>query len=122
MPLLPVSAVFGCVGILDAKNGVHQRWEVSEVDAADRAIELIQRVRFAALQDADSGQVPVVGDVGGKRLLLLTVLGTSTWKLAVKTCVRSKSEEAHESRRWFGLSPVKNRPMSLCSSREWLQV
>jgi len=61
---------FRIPGVLDAKNRVHQRREVAEVDAAHGAVELIERVGFAALQGSDSGDVPVVGDVGGDVALL----------------------------------------------------
>src|SRR5579859_4655013 len=59
--------------ILDAKHRVHQRGEVSEVDASHCAIELIQRPRFSALQDPNPCQMPVVGEVGCKIVPLYRV-------------------------------------------------
>src|SRR5579859_2853938 len=60
--------------VLYAKNRVHQRREVSEVDAANRSVELIQRIWLAALQGPDSGKVPVVGEVR-RRVAVLDRVG-----------------------------------------------
>src|SRR6185437_15162390 len=60
----------GMLWVFDAEYRVHQRREISKSDTPHRAVELIERPRFAALQGRDPRKVPVVGDVGGKVVLL----------------------------------------------------
>ena len=62
-PEFPVNAFLGC-WIFDRKNGIHQRREIAEIDAADRAVKLIQRIRLAALQNTDSINAPVIREIG----------------------------------------------------------
>ena len=54
--------------IFNGEHRVHQRWEVTEVDTADSAVELIERIWLAALKDTDSGQVPVIRNIGKCRV------------------------------------------------------
>lgn len=65
---MPIKRGFRMLRVLDTQNGVHQCPEVAEVDAANRTIELVVRIRFAALQDTDAGQTPVIDNIGSQRV------------------------------------------------------
>jgi len=48
--------------VLDAEDGIGKGWEVAEVEAADRSVELIEAEGFAALERGKADQLPAVGE------------------------------------------------------------
>ena len=52
----------GVAGGLDSEDGIVEGWEVSEEEAADGSVELVEAVGFAALEGSEAYELPAVGE------------------------------------------------------------